>query len=588
MKSIGLRLGFSFITVVLLLVFQGMFAAYTTKKVYDVYGAAKQNEVSAKQLQNSLMNNRLLVYRILATFDPTEMDRLKAEYDTSNRLIRNGLENLGRFLSDFKTLRTGYDEIITLHYDFFTNLAFKQLNTSSMDIFINLDEKLNDHVQKLARESEIQVRHTWTTGLWFTAGVCIAALAVSFFWAAILQKTLTDRRKSQEAMVQLRRYLQNIIDSMPSMLVAVDGNHVIIQWNSEARRYINQSFEEVAGKNILMVLPLIKGEIHRLQRTLDQGVVEQCLKVEDTDADPPVFWDITIYPLHVKEESGAVIRMDNVTERVRLEEVMVQTEKMMSVGGLAAGMAHEIRNPLAGILQNLQNLERRLNLGTPNDLAAAEATGLDPCVWHAFSKKRKINLMIKGIRESGLRASDIVDNLLTFSRKAESEFHRQDLIRLMDQAIELAAKDYSLKKHFDFKDIIINRQYEPSIPPLFCIGSMIQQVFLNLLKNGAQAMQENPPDKNPQFTITLFRKNDFACIDIEDNGPGMSESVRRRAFEPFYTTKGIGQGTGLGLSVSYFIITEQHHGKMVVASGPDQGACFRIHLPIESTAGQPG
>ncbi|MBI9091698.1 MAG: PAS domain-containing protein [Desulfobacterium sp.] len=583
MKSIGLRLGFSFITVIMFLVFQGMFAAYTTKKVYDVYGTAKQNEISAKKLQNSLMNNRLLVYRILGTFDPTEMDRLKAEHDTSNHLIRNGLEKLGRFSSDFKTLRSGYDEIITLHYDFFTHLAVKQLNTSSSDMFINLDEKLNIHVQKLAQESEKQVRHTWTTGLWFTAGVCLAALAVSFFWAVILKKTLTDRRKAQDAMVQLRRYLQNIIDSMPSILVAVDGNHVIIQWNSEAWRHTNQSFEKVAGKNILAILPVIKDEIHRLQHTLDQGVVEQCLKVADTDADPPVFWDITIYPLHVTEEPGAVIRMDNVTERVRLEDMMVQTEKMMSVGSLAAGMAHEIRNPLAGILQNLQNLERRLNLRTPNDLATAEATGLDPCAWQAFSEKRKINLMINEIRESGLRATDIVGNLLTFSRKAKSEFHQHDLAQLMNQAIELAAKDYSLKKHFDFRDITIIRQYEPSIPSFFCIGSMIQQVFLNLLKNGAQAMQENPPDKNPQFTITLFRKNDFACIDIEDNGPGMSESLRRRAFEPFFTTKGIGQGTGLGLSVSYFIITEQHHGKMTVTSVPGKGACFNICLPMENT-----
>ena len=291
-------------------------------------------------------------------------------------------------------------------------------------------------------------------------------------------------------------------------------------------------------------------------------------------------WDIAVYPLATEVVEGAVIRVDDVTQRVKMEEMMVQAEKMMSVGGLAAGMAHEINNPLGGILQGAQNIERRLSLELDKNrqIAAECHTSLDSV--RAYLEKRQIFAFLRGIRESGGRAARIVSNMLQFSRRGEHSLVPTAMSELLDRAVDLAASDYDLKKKYDFRHIEIVREYDADMPVVPVVPMEIEQVFLNLLKNGAQAMLESPGDRRPRFILRLKHVAGMAEIDIEDNGLGMSESVRRRAFEPFFTTKAIGVGTGLGLSVSYMLITQNHKGTMEVDSAPDKGTCFTIRLPI--------
>jgi signal transduction histidine kinase len=112
------------------------------------------------------------------------------------------------------------------------------------------------------------------------------------------------------------------------------------------------------------------------------------------------------------------------------------------------------------------------------------------------------------------------------------------------------------------------------------ISVEIEQVLLNLLKNSAHALALNPPDKEPRITLRLRREERYALIEVEDNGPGMNEKVRTRVFEPFFTTKEPGIGTGLGLSVSYMIVTQNHKGLMEVESTPGKGTCFKVRLPL--------
>jgi polar amino acid transport system substrate-binding protein len=147
--------------------------------------------------------------------------------------------------------------------------------------------------------------------------------------------------------------------------------------------------------------------------------------------------------------------------------------------------------------------------------------------------------------------------------------------------LELAASDYDLKKKHDFRRIHIEREYADDLPPVHCDGTQIQQVLLNLLRNGAQAMAEMvDAGKAPSFALRLRREGAMARIEVEDNGPGMSEEVRQRVFEPFFTTKEVGVGTGLGLSVSYFIVTEAHNGTIAVEEGSEGGARFVVRLPL--------
>ncbi len=271
----------------------------------------------------------------------------------------------------------------------------------------------------------------------------------------------------------------------------------------------------------------------------------------------------------------------DISERKRAQEIMIQTEKMMTVGGLAAGMAHEINNPLSGILQNVQVMRERVSEGLSKNRSVAEECGTSIEAIAAYMDRRGLSSMMESIMESGKRIAKTVRDMLKFSRKSASQFALQDLGGILDQAVELAEKDYDLKKKYDFRRIKIIRDYDTSVPQVPCEESMIQQVFLNLLKNGAQAMVENNGEASPCFILRVTSEPGMARVEIEDNGPGIEEVTRIRVFEPFFTTKDIGIGTGLGLSVSYFIITENHGGTIEVESKPGEGAKFVIRLPFE-------
>jgi signal transduction histidine kinase len=288
--------------------------------------------------------------------------------------------------------------------------------------------------------------------------------------------------------------------------------------------------------------------------------------------------DVTVYPLEMDQAQGAVVRIDNVSERVRLEEMMIQSEKMVSLGGLAAGMAHEINNPLAGILQNAQVIRNRVSPELRANRAVAEGLGLDMNLVHDYFENRGCLRMMDSIMESGHRAARIVENMLSFSRKSNVHMANVDLCALLDRTVELAANDYDLKKQYDFRKIRIERDYEPDIPFVPCEESKIQQVFFNLIRNGAQAMASKQAEAC--FVLRVRKQDDGVRVEIADNGPGMSEEMRKRIFEPFFTTKKVGEGTGLGLSVSYFIVVENHGGTMEVESVPGQGTTFVLTLPL--------
>jgi signal transduction histidine kinase len=170
--------------------------------------------------------------------------------------------------------------------------------------------------------------------------------------------------------------------------------------------------------------------------------------------------------------------------------------------------------------------------------------------------------------------------MLSFSRRGDQTFSPQDLAELLDATLEIAQTDYILKKRYDFKSIDIVREYEAGMPAVVCERSQIQQVFFNILQNGAHAMVSPRDQGSPRFLLRVRKQGEWGRVEIEDNGPGMDAATRKRVFEPFYTTKAVGQGTGLGLSVSYFIVTENHGGTIEVDSTPGQGTRFVIRLPL--------
>ncbi len=397
---------------------------------------------------------------------------------------------------------------------------------------------------------------------------------------------ITDRKKAEEEIRNLRNYLSNIINSMPSVLIGVDTDGRITQWNNEAHALTGISLVSAMGKRLEHVFPRLSKQMTLVRDAIESKQVRysprQVRQVDRFEG----YEDVTIYPLTANGVEGAVIRVDDVTEKARLEEMMVQSEKMLSVGGLAAGMAHEINNPLAGMIQNANVMRSRLeNLDMKANLRVAEEIGIPMDKIRAFMEKRSIFNMVAAINESGQRVADIVDNMLSFARKSEAVVSSHHPGELLDLVLELATTDYDLKKQYDFKAIKIIKEYEKDLPMIPCEGSKIQQVLLNILRNGAFAMQEQGTwdGAPPCFILRLFVETpgNMLRIEIEDNGPGMDKKIQQRIFEPFFTTKLPGTGTGLGLSVSYFIIKENHAGTMDVLSAPGKGSTFIIRLPLQ-------
>ncbi|MCP4690542.1 MAG: response regulator, partial [Desulfobacterales bacterium] len=401
-------------------------------------------------------------------------------------------------------------------------------------------------------------------------------------------KEYTDAvTRTQNEMRDLRDYLRNVINSMPSALVSVDENAAATQWNQEAEGLAGEGTDLATGALFVDLFPRFARVGDLISRVVKNGRAETLEKMKVARRGETRFYDATVYPLSVGERPGAVVRLDDVTDRIRIEEMMVQSEKMLSVGGLAAGMAHEINNPLAGILQSLQVVYRRLDADFSKNREVAEKTGVSVEAVGRYMSARGLDKMLGRIKTAGERAAKIVDNMLSFSRKSDASFAPCDLAELLDKTVLLAGHEYDLKKNFDFRKIEITREYAEDLPPAWCDRVKIQQVFFNLLKNGAQAMAEHaagpgPRDKagKPKFILRARRSGDNVAVEIEDNGPGMDGATRRRVFEPFFTTKALGVGTGLGLSVSYFIITDDHRGAMSVESTPGRGARFIVGIPM--------
>ncbi|MGD9210734.1 MAG: cache domain-containing protein [Desulfobacteraceae bacterium] len=392
---------------------------------------------------------------------------------------------------------------------------------------------------------------------------------------------ITESRQAVQEIARMRHYLKNFVDAIPSVLVGVDRKGLVTQWNRSAKQMTGIADHKALGRPVVELLPLLTSHMEMVYSAIKNGKSRQVEKNLCKHGQVSFYADIMVYPIDTGKTKGAVIRVDNVTQRVRMENIMVQTEKMMSVGGLAAGMAHEINNPLGGMLQNLQNVIRRLSMDLSENEIIAEKCGTRLEVIRSYLEQRGIFRFLENIRVSGVRASHIVENMLSFSRRSESRKAGVNMAELLDKVIELAAHDYDLKKKFDFRRIQIVRKYAQDMVPVPCVAPEIEQVIFNLLRNAAHAMIHPPQSKVlSSITIDLHREENCAVIIITDNGPGMDEHKLKRIFEPFFTTKEVGVGTGLGLSVSYFIITNNHNGSISADASPGKGASFTIRLPL--------
>lgn len=385
-----------------------------------------------------------------------------------------------------------------------------------------------------------------------------------------------------------KRHLQTMINSVPDILVGVDAYGKVNYWNIAAFEKTGVAFDKALGTHIITALPQLPisaEELAEIIKSQQPFINRQLQQIEHEEAR---FYDVRIYPLisehssnNSQTSSGAVIQLKDVTQRVQLENMMIQNEKMSSLGELAAGIAHEINNPLGIILHNVQNIIRRTSPDLAANTKAADQHEISIQKIIAYLNEREIPQFLDNIKAAGERAGKIVTNMLEFSHSNHVEKTWVDLPKLILQAIEFN-RNADVTEFSKMAEIKVHTHFSANLPLVYASAAELQQVFLNLLRNACQALMADDYQaaEELRIDISVTAKKSEVIIELKDNGPGIKDAIKDHIFEPFFTTKEVGKGTGLGLSVSYFIITEHHKGKISLSSQYGKGATFKIRLPL--------
>lgn len=402
-----------------------------------------------------------------------------------------------------------------------------------------------------------------------------------------IARDIDARKKAENALVSSEYNYRELVERTNSIILRLDAAGRLTFCNEFALRFFGYERDELIGRPVVdTIVPQIEST-GRDMRTVIAGICTSpdnypMSENENITKDGRLVWiswaNKAMTVSDGQEPEVLCVGLD-ITEKRRLQALMFETEKMVTICGLAAGMAHELNNPLGAIIQSVQNLRRRLTGGLVANELVAEEEGIDLASLERYLDRRGIFDMLTHMTAAGTRAADLIANMLAFSQKSFAGRASVQLTTLMDKVIDLAACDYELKKNYDFRSIAISRDYDVAVPPVVVRPAEIEQVMFNLLKNAAQALAARPADRLPLLWVKIAARNGFAVIEVADNGPGIPDSVRAHIFDPFFTTKSVGEGTGLGLSVSYAIVVQNHQGSIEVESREGEGARFTVRLP---------
>ncbi len=360
-----------------------------------------------------------------------------------------------------------------------------------------------------------------------------------------------QQKQHTEELALLKEFNESIIESVNVGLLAVDESGRITRCNSPFEEMMGLSRDEAVGKLVEEVFD--ESFALNLENILGKSrwhltEVRNAYKLHTYDnGGRSLILNVAVAPLRSisNQQTGAIIVLENVTSRVKFEETMQQSEKLSSIGLLAAGVAHEVNTPLTGVSSYTQML-----LGMIPDT--------DPK--HALLQKMQ--------RQTD-RASNIVGNLLNFSRTGDSEEFREiNLNQLLNDTLQL------LEPQLRKSNIEIVKNYA-SVPPVISgSAGKLQQVFTNLILNARDAMF------NGGLIVlkTTLENSGTVIVEVTDSGEGIPAENLKKVFDPFFTTKEVGSGTGLGLAVSYGIVQE-HSGTIEARSRPGEGATFRLVFP---------
>jgi PAS domain S-box-containing protein len=443
-------------------------------------------------------------------------------------------------------------------------------------------------IQKVGRvtDYELRLRHVDGHELWAVASIVVTKLRGDRVLVAGLND-ITRRKTAEQALTDSERRFRNLVENANDIIYTLSPDGIMTYISPNWKDILGHDLSEVVGTSFAPLIDVQKC-FDFLASVIDTGEKQSGIEYRVKHKDGNWRWH-TSNASCIKDDQGNVESYigiarditDKKNSQLALERAMrelretqvqlIQSEKMAALGKLVAGVAHEINSPV-GAISSMQD-----TLSTAIDRLQDALTKAVPEILDENRAIREtLNAILEADRVIGLgadRITDIVKSLRTFARLDEAEMKKVDIHEGLDSALTLI--------HHDLKDRVeIVRDYG-ELPPIVCYPGKLNQLFLNILVNASQAI-----DGKGQVTITTFEKNEGVHIEIRDTGRGIPEGDLDSIFDPGFTTKGVGVGTGLGLSTCFQIIQE-HHGRIEVKSKVGEGSVFTVVLPRKFKYSQP-
>ncbi len=355
-------------------------------------------------------------------------------------------------------------------------------------------------------------------------------------------------REKADELNRMREFSENVVQSLQDGLLVADLDGVVLHWNPAMEQIAGVPAAQAVGRRLD---ELFDPEFLAAVRMAERGGRETAaiyrtpLVSRHADGARKRLVNAAMHPLRTStdDQAGTVLMIEDITSRVQLEEQLQISEKMASIGLLAAGVAHEVNTPLTGISSFTQML---LEQADPEDPRTR---------------------LLEKIERQTFRAAKIVNSLLNLSRPVQSETGPVDLHVVINDVLSL------LEHQFRAANVQVRKDLQAEVPVIRAVEHKLQQVFLNLFLNARDAMP-----KGGWVTVATRREGDQVVVDVSDTGAGIPAEHLARIYDPFFSTKPIGQGTGLGLSITYGIVQE-HEGTIVCDSQLGQGTRFTLSFP---------
>ncbi len=345
-----------------------------------------------------------------------------------------------------------------------------------------------------------------------------------------------------ELLSSAKREWEKTVDAITQAICIVDAHGTVRRANRVFAELIQTPVTAIPGRPWLGLLPPAWSD------PVARAIAEPAATSTEIRSGER---NLLLTAIPMAEPGSAVLVFEDQTERRRLQDQLIQSEKMSAIGQLIAGVAHDLNNPLASVVGFSDFLA---------ELRDIPASFVEP---------------LQVIRQEAERAANIVKNLLSFARSQEGERKPEHIKAILESTLVLLRNQLMAHK------VEATLEVEAGLPDVEVNGNQIKQVFVNVINNACQAIATDAP--SGRIWIAATRLRDGIAVSVKDSGPGMTEEIAARVFEPFFTTKGEGEGTGLGLSICQGIVKE-HGGRISLETKPGAGATFTVELPVGGAA----